>query len=151
MKLVFLLCGLLALNIASAEQPYTFFDEKNAQAFEGKAVIRTEKGWMYVGDMKDGKPHGNGVKISDNGVVLYGQWVNGDLEGNGATYTPAPFSALEAGKYKRNKVVGEGVIVMGEEVYQGPYGSLGLPDGEGLCTKNAVERPCTYSNGEKIQ
>lgn len=151
MRLVIFL-GFLLLSIGiSAEPAYTFYDEKDASEVVGKAVIQSDKGWYYVGEIKNGVPHGNGVKIANEGMVLYGEWVDGELGGEGAIYTPAPFNALEAGTYKKNKISGEGVVIIGGEAYQGPYGRLGLPDGEGVCIKAGVKKVCTYDHGAKIE
>lgn len=155
MRILIVLCAVFLSGLVYAKAPYDYMAEKDAAEFAGKAVLQTEKGWFYVGDIKDGKPHGNGVKISDKGMVLYGEWVEGELEGEGAIYTPAPFDALKAGRYMKNTLVGDGVHMMGGEVYQGPHGEYGLPDGTGVCIKQGVEKgiekPCRYKKGAKVE
>lgn len=152
MKLFVLLGILCFAGAVNAKPPYEFYEEANAKDFSGKAFILGAPGWRYVGDVKAGKPHGNGVKILNGGMVLYGEWIEGVFKGDGAIYSPAPFDSLEAGTYDYNQIVsGEGVIHIEGEVYQGPYGRLGLPDGTGVCTKSGEEKPCTYKMGEKVE
>ena len=43
---------------------------------------------VYIGELKDGKPHGQGIRTGENGVKYVGEWKDGLFHGQG-TYTHA--------------------------------------------------------------
>ncbi|OUS26986.1 hypothetical protein A9Q99_17415 [Gammaproteobacteria bacterium 45_16_T64] len=153
MRIFLLIWACLFSGIACANPPpYEFYLEKDAKGVSGKVVIQGEGQWHYVGNVKDGKPHGNGVKVLEGGMLQYGEWVNGMFKGDGAVYVPTPFNSLEAGYYDDDKIVGDAaVIIMEGETYQGPYGRMGLPHGKGVCIKAGVKKECTYDHGAKVE
>ena len=151
MKQVILLAIFLLAGNVNADAPYKYSVEQDATKTSGKVVLQSPKGWSYVGSVVNGKPHGNGVKITDKGMLIYGDWVDGELKGEGAIYNPAPFNSLNAGYYENDKIVGDGVIIMEGEAYQGPFGKYGAPHGKGLCTKDGIEKSCSYNHGAKLE
>lgn len=139
--------SLLLISCAYAEAPFTYTTESAATNITGKVVMESDKGWRYVGSIKNGEPHGNGMKILSDGMVIYGEWVNGEQQGLGAIYNPEPFNSVSAGNYENQKIQGEGVILIKNEKFEGPFGRLGMPDGEGHCFESGEKVACEYKNG----
>ena len=113
--------------------------------------MESKKGWRYIGTVKNGKPHGNGMKILSDGMVIYGEWVEGEQQGPGAIYNPKPFDSVTAGDYQDRKIQGEGITLIKGEKFEGPFGGLGMPDGEGKCFENGQKLPCIYKNGIRVE
>ena len=150
MRLFILMLSLVMIGCVNAEAPYKFMSEKNAVGYTGEVIMQSVKSWRYVGSIKNGKPHGHGVKILESGMVIYGEWVEGELNGNGAMYTPAPFGGLTAGSYKQNEVVGDAVLIIEGEAIEDPFGKFGVPHGKAMCAKEGVKKACEFNHGEKI-
>lgn len=149
MRIITAIASFLLISCAHAEAPFTYTTESSASDITGKVVMESEKGWRYVGAIKNGKPHGNGIKILSDGMVIYGEWVEGEQQGPGAIYKPEPFDSVTAGNYQDGKIQGEGVILIKGEKFEGPFGRLGTPDGNGHCIDKEKRIPCTYDNGIK--
>lgn len=151
MKKILLLIGLFFSGTCFAETPFKFYMEGEIGQFSGKAVIQSPKGWSYVGSVKNGRPHGNGVKILNSGVVIYGEWTEGELIGDGAIYNPAPFDSIKAGNINQDKVTGDGVLIIDGEVYEGTFGKYGAPHGNGICIKGKERNKCEYKHGARLK
>ena len=63
-------------------------------------------GRKYVGEIKDGKPHGKGTIYYPHGIKYTGEWKNGLPNGHGTiTY---PQGSEYVGEFKDGNLVGEG-------------------------------------------
>ena len=51
-------------------------------------VINREEGWRYVGDVRNGTPHGTGVITYTDGSVYRGSWFSGKRDGSGELFPP---------------------------------------------------------------
>ena len=113
------------------------------------------EGGYYEGDVKDGKPHGRGKRVWDDGDVYEGEWKDGKKHGAGK-YTYASGSVYEGdwlngkrhgkGKYTwsdggvyegyfvEDKIRGKGKITYANgEVYEGNFAE-NMPRGKGVKT-----------------
>ena len=61
----------------------------------------------YKGDVLDGKPHGNGIKLFVNGDYYDGEWRNGVFDGNGRLVCPATRMVYD-GNFKNGVPHGNG-------------------------------------------
>ena len=60
----------------------------------------------YVGELKDGKPHGKGTYIWKNGTKYEGEWKDGERYGQGRfTFTGG---SMYVGEFKDGKKHGQG-------------------------------------------
>lgn len=134
----------------SAEAPYHFMVGAKGEPYSGKAVVQGTNAY-YVGDVVDGKPHGQGVMVQSNGDVTYGEWKSGAFAGVGAMISQSAVPSLMAGNVNGGSVNGEGIMIVAGDAYVGPFNALGLPHGKGVCTKGGVENKCTYNNGVKAE
>jgi len=87
----------------------------------------------YIGEIKNGKPHGTGKFTSTNsdGEKWYynGSWINGQMEGKGATYWPDA-NQIEEGLYVDNEFVKGKLYLDGDLFYNGEFKD-DIRDGEG--------------------
>lgn len=151
MRIIITLVSIFFIASVSAKPPFIYTLESDAKALSGEVVMESEKGWRYIGTIKNGKPHGHGIKILSGGMVIYGEWVNGEQQGPGAIYNPEPFDSISAGNYQGRKIQGDGVILIGGEKFEGPFGKLGMPDGKGHCIESRKKTACVYRNGVKVE
>jgi hypothetical protein len=93
----------------------------------------------YNGDIKDGKPHGQGTLNYVDGEKYVGQWKNGLRDGKGTLiYVDG---SKYVGEFKNNKIHGLGSFTSSSgSNYTGEY-KEGKMDGQGTYT---------YPNGKKI-
>ena len=85
-------------------------------------TFRYRDGDIYIGQMKDGKKHGQGKMTYTNGDVYEGQWVNNKKHGQGEmTYTNGD---VYEGQWVNNKKHGNGIMVARGESISAmfPYG-----------------------------
>ena len=61
-------------------------------------VINYPNGDKYIGELQDGKKHGQGLYIWESGDVWYGEWDNDQRYGHG-------IYAWYSGKYKTGKII----------------------------------------------
>ena len=81
-------------------------------------------GFNYMGDIKDGKRHGTGKFIYQNGDTYDGEWVNDLKEGEG-TYTYKNDSHTYIGSFLKNEFNGWGTLnIIGGGKYEGEWKSL---------------------------
>ena len=87
-------------------------------------------GFNYIGDLKDGKRHGNGKYIYPNGDTYEGEWNCSIREGEG-TFTYKDDSHTYVGNFLANVFHGWGTLhIIGGEKYEGEW-SNGKMEGEG--------------------
>lgn len=151
MRALTFLLSFLMVGCINAEAPYKYLHENDANSYTGEVIMQTNKPWSYVGSIKNGKPHGHGVKITREGMVIYGEWVDGEQKGKGAVYQPAPFNSLQAGRYENGTLLGEAVMIMDGEAIEGPFGKYGIPHGKASCTKGGVKKECEFNHGERVE
>ena len=87
-------------------------------------------GHNYTGDLKDGKRHGNGKYIYQNGDTYEGMWANDKKEGEGIlTYNNDRYTYV--GTFINDLFNGWGTLyVIGGEKYEGEWKN-GKMEGEG--------------------
>ena len=74
----------------------------------------------YVGDYKDGKPHGQGTITYPDGAMFVGEFKDGKSHGQG-TYT-WPDGDKYVGEYKANKMHGRGTFTFSNgDKYSGKW------------------------------
>ena len=102
----------------------------------------TLDGSKYVGEFKDGSPHGQGTFIGVNGNKYVGEHKNGKMNGQGTfTWASGKFAGNKyAGEFKDNKRHGLGTYTYANgEKYVGEWKD-GEPNGQGTHT---------FTNGDK--
>lgn len=128
---------------------------------EGKVVTKNySNGDVYVGQMKDGKPHGKGKYTWSNGDFYEGDWVNGKMHGRGKC-TWVTGDSYE-GDWVKNQRTGKGKhIYASGDFYDGDFVN-GLNHGKGKYTwatgdsyegdwvndKRTGKGKCTWANGD---
>ena len=68
-----------------------------------KATLKFPDGSKYVGEVKNGKRHGQGTYTGTNGEIYVGEWKKSKRHGRG-TYTHAD-GTVEVGIYKKDRLV----------------------------------------------
>ena len=146
-KTLFALLSLSA-SICHADDQYSLFINSAPNDFSGEAVIKTDKAY-YVGNLKDGKPHGQGMMVDYSGHIISGQWRNGAFSGQGVTIDLDPVKSLRASKGMAATEQSNGILILDDVVYQGPFNQYQLPHGEGVCYESTTKSTCVYQNGVK--
>lgn len=144
------LIALLALNVSlcHAQDEYALFIASAPDSFTGEAVIKTEQSY-YVGQLKNGKPHGKGTMVDYSGHIITGEWLNGAFSGQGATIDLDPVKSLKASKQSSDAESFTGILILDVEVFQGPFNQYQLPHGKGTCYQGSERSSCEYNNGVK--
>ena len=117
-----------------------------AECIEGDCIngygTYTTDGSKYVGEFKDGLPHGQGTFIGVNGNKYVGEHKNGKMNGQGTfTWASGEFAGNKyAGEFKDNERHGQGTYTYANgEKYVGEWKD-GEPNGQGTHT---------FTNGDK--
>ncbi len=117
-----------------------------AECIEGDCIngygTYTTDGSKYVGEFKDGLPHGQGTFIGVNGNKYVGEHKNGKMNGQGTfTWASGEFAGNKyAGEFKDNERHGQGTYTFANgEKYVGEWKD-GEPNGQGTHT---------FTNGDK--
>lgn len=133
--------------------------------YHGEKTLVDNNGntYSYKGDMKDGKPEGEGRAKYKNGNVFEGEWTNGLYDGSG-TFTWASNDTY-TGYFKNGYLNGKGTMkYQNEEVYDG-YWAYGVFQGRGtykykngntyegywLNNKQNGDGKFTWQNGDTYQ
>ena len=74
---------------------------------------------VYVGQQKDGKPHGYGEMTAKNGDTYKGDWVNGKRHGNGKANL-ADGDEYD-GKWVDDMQHGQGILTWSDGKYKGEF------------------------------
>ena len=92
---------------------------------------------VYVGKLKNGKPHGKGILKYTNGSRYVGEFEEGKYQGQGML-TCCDSSTYE-GEWEDNHMHGRGRLIIGDDVQEGWWfmGSFECEYGEEL-------EPCNY-------
>ena len=78
-----------------------------------EVLFGEHKGQKYIGEFKDGKAHGAGTFIHANGDMYVGQWRDDNIHGHGIwQYTDGEYSWKYIGHFKDNKKEGWGREMM---------------------------------------
>ena len=76
-------------------------------------TIEYPDGSKYIGDLKDGKPHGKGISTFPDGTMYEGNWVVGKRDGLGImTY---PNRIIYDGLWKNDKKHGKGIMTFPDD------------------------------------
>ncbi|MDR4509120.1 MAG: hypothetical protein MRJ65_12960 [Candidatus Brocadiaceae bacterium] len=113
------------------------FIYSSAEGREGKRQrIKFESGGQYEGEIKNGKPNGQGTYLSPDGRKYVGEFKDGVFSGQG-TYT-FPDGTKYVGEFEDGKIEGQGTVSFRsgmkyagefkEALYNGK-GTLTNPDG----------------------
>ena len=71
-------------------------------------AVKFPNGEKYVGELKDGQPHGQGTFIWPNGEKYVGEWRNGQRNGHGRFFWPDGDKYV--GQFRNNKKHGQGTL-----------------------------------------
>ena len=119
-----------AAEVLYRDTPYSVFVAGGMKWFtEGDEDTQVK----YVGEVKDGVPHGQGVETSKRNIYRFeGKFVNGLKHGQGSmTYLEG---SKHVGEYKDGKANGQGTLIASDgRRYVGNWKD-GLPNGEGTVT-----------------
>ena len=97
---------------------------------EGYGIFIDSKGNKYIGEWKDDKFHGKGRLISINGDFYEGDFLLGQIEGNGI-YNSTKNGYHYIGEFKNNKFHGNGKLLFNDNTkYKGHFNE-GYMEGEG--------------------
>jgi len=103
---------------------------KNGKIIKGTSLY--PGGAKYIGEFKDGKPHGYGTFIWTNGEKYYGEWKNGKSHGTGTKIWKD--GRKYSGAFNNDKLHGEGTLFYPDgEKYVGEFIN-GKRHGEGTFT-----------------
>jgi len=91
-------------RIAVRIDPYHGFESRNVKKYE----------WDGSFD-EEGKMHGRGIVVFEDGGESYGTWVHGVRNGKGTTSCPSKNIKLMVGEFKNSKLNGQGRIVYNDE------------------------------------
>ncbi len=84
----------------------------------------------YMGELKDGSPHGKGKMLWNDHSVYNGEWVNGYMHGNGTMTWPS--GKQYTGEWKKNEITGYGEMTYPDKrFYRGTF-VAGLRHGQGI-------------------
>ena len=104
----------------------------------GKGTLTMANGSKYVGEYKDGQHHGQGIYTFPNGDKYVGEFKDGKKHGQG-TYT-FPNGGKYVGEYKNDQENGKGTLILADgRKYVGEF-----KDG-----KHHGQGTYTFANGEK--
>lgn len=106
------------------------------------AVIHQTEQSLYIGQMKNGKPHGQGTWYLKGKMVFTGTWQDGELQGD-ATIIGIETNSVSSGTFIDGKQTGIGYV---EQNNQGYYGEVdqGIPKGKGKCLVDEEIIDCQY-------
>ncbi len=108
---VFCICIFISMNI-------------DAQITTGRVRWKSASNisYIYTGELKDGKPHGRGLAISEptGNIHVFGEFKNGMIDGS--TVVRHSNGRIVVAKWKENKPEGTGVLITPENVFQ--YGNF---------------------------
>jgi len=97
---------------------------------------------VYVGEKKDGQPHGQGTETWENGNKYVGEWGDGKKHGQG-TFTRSKGRKYE-GEWKNGKRDGQGsAILKGGDKYVGGF-KENKRHGKGTYEYNRHGKGCIY-------
>ena len=84
---------------------------------------------VFTGEMRNGRPHGVGELVTNDGLIYKGGWQNGRPSGNG--HLKLPGGAEYSGLFRNGMADGKGLeIDITGEVFEGTF-RAGLRDGKG--------------------
>lgn len=80
--------GFIVVDESDSYEEYTIDSDKNimrnGSPFTGRLQIRASNGYVYDGELKDGRYNGNGTLSKGNRIIVYkGEWLNGKKHGQG--------------------------------------------------------------------
>ena len=97
---------------------------------EGFGILIDSQGNKYIGEWKNDQFHGKGQLLSINGDFYEGDFIFGEIEGNGIFYSSKNGYNYN-GEFNHNKFHGKGVLIYDDETsYEGNF-SEGYMNGEG--------------------
>ena len=102
----FLVCGLA--QAASLLPECKGSNSKKWTNCQGTLTTTGSDGIKYVGEFKDGEPHGQGTLTSVVGNKFVGEWKAGKLEGQGTAISPA---GEYVGEFKNYLPDGQGTYI----------------------------------------
>ncbi|XP_051894961.1 MORN repeat-containing protein 1-like [Pristis pectinata] len=110
--------------------------------------------FQYEGEWKDGKKHGHGKFLMKDGSYYEGQFVNGEIEGNGVRYWASSGNEY-CGQFSQGEVHGHGVMKYsdgaqyeGEFYYGARAGHGALTDKEGQIYRGSFYNHMKHGEGE---
>ncbi len=138
--------------------------------FEGKGRVLYANGDVYEGQLRDGRPHGQGTfkqgRFMGGGASVYvGEWVGGARQGYGVSDDivsgekymgmwagdvksgPGCVVSLDGvyyeGTFSHGKMAGRGLMLFEDETsYEGNFADAGVFSGQGCLT---------YANGDRME
>ena len=110
-KILFVLClGLVSIGYAQCI---------SGDCENGTGTFKDGNGFIYLGEWKDGKFHGQGT-ITSASIKYVGEWKDGKMNGKG-TFTIIDDGAEYVGEFKDGRREGHGTMTYGEGKYVGEY------------------------------
>ncbi|MDY6918985.1 MAG: hypothetical protein SV765_02095 [Pseudomonadota bacterium] len=112
-----------------------------SEKFTGTTLLSTDNS-VYVGEMRNGKPHGQGTWYLRDKMVLTGNWNNGELQGKG-TVISIETNSIASGNFENGRQQGEGYF---EQNGRGFYGQIvdDVPEGTGKCVQDNQITACEF-------
>ncbi|XP_072036503.1 uncharacterized protein [Amphiura filiformis] len=142
---------------------HRYMGETKNQLRNGYGVYRYPNSFFrYEGDWKEGKKHGHGKLIMNDGSYYEGEFINGEIEGHGFRKW-ATSGNTYSGQFLNGELNGHGVMTYGDgSVYEGEFqnnrkqGRGVIKDSTGAVYEGSFhnnmkhgEGSMTYSNGDR--
>ena len=105
----------------------------------GPVIHQTDMG-VYIGEVKNGKPHGQGTWYLINRMLYTGVWKEGALEGTG-TAIHLVENTLSHGEFKNGHLYGKGYLFHGGSGFYGTF-EEDIPAGMGKCVTEESIHEC---------
>jgi len=157
--LILLISILLLSSLLFGQETGVLYLYETSSGFQWKTFGDGKVQPKYKGEIKNGKPNGQGINTYPDGRKYIGQWKDGKINGRG-TYT-SPFRWKYVGEFKDGNFQGQGIYTYPDgERYVGEFKN-GIQDGQGTFSypdgrkyvgefKNGIQNgqgTNTFSNG----
>ena len=137
----FFLCLTLIYSCANAPPTSTpqLLNTQLDPSINGSVIHQTHMG-IYIGEVKNGKPHGQGTWYLNNRMLYTGVWKKGALEGMG-TAIHIVEDTLSHGEFKNGHLNGKGYLFHGGSGFYGTF-EEDIPVGIGKCVTEESIHEC---------
>jgi len=102
---------------------------------DNKDIIAWQDG-TYAGQLKDGKPHGQGLASGSDDTIYEGEWRDGKKHGKGFYIWPNPLGGKYVGEWRDDEINGQGLLEYNDGTIYVCEFKDGIPHGYGKMTSS---------------